>query len=91
MRFVSKTKQFQVGDRVYARFFGDQVLVIEAVASVASPFPHYVCSLSGSFFLISKLWLSSKKLSTETEDSNYRQLSFLNQQDEAIDQQPVAV
>lgn len=71
-----KFKQFNVGQSVYVRFFGDQRLTIESIAKVGSPFPHYVCSLNGCNYLISRLYISLKRLSPETKDSNRLQLSL---------------
>jgi len=71
-----KHKQFNLGESVYVRFFGDQKLVIKSIAKVGSSFPHYVCSLNGCDYLISKLYISSKRLSPETKDSNRLQLSL---------------
>lgn len=65
---------FNIGDSVYARYFGDEVLVIEALAETQSPFPHYICSIGDNRYVISKLQLSSKKLISETEDGNRKQL-----------------
>ncbi|MGA1713327.1 MAG: hypothetical protein ACO4CS_18750 [bacterium] len=81
----------EIGDQVYARFFGDEILTIKALArkplshrtcvvkgkTYGIPdFPHYVCSSRGSDYVIPKLHLSTKRLSPETGTSNRRQLSL---------------
>ena len=66
--------EFVPGDRVYARWFGDDVLTVQGVAKVDSSFPHYICSLGKSKFVISKLHLSTQRIISETKDSNRRQL-----------------
>jgi hypothetical protein len=66
--------EFVPGDRVYARWFGDDVLTVQGVAKVDSSFPHYICSLGRSKFVISKLHLSTQRIIPETKDSNRRQL-----------------
>lgn len=73
MSAPGKTKQFAVGDSVYARYFGEKKLVIKSVAKVNSQFPHYICSLEGEEFLMSKLYISSKCLLPYTDDLNIRQ------------------
>lgn len=72
---VQKT-DFQVGDAVYARYHGDDILKIVGIAEVASPAPHYVCELNEDRYVISKFHLSTKRLTTETEDCNRRQLTI---------------
>lgn len=72
---IQKT-EFKVGDGVYARYHGDRVLRIAAVADVNSPLPHYICELDGDKYLIPKLHLSTKNLISEVEDGNRRQLKL---------------
>lgn len=80
-RFSGKTPMvqktdFQIGDAVYARYHGDDVLKIVGIADVASPAPHYICEIDGQRYVISKFHLSTKRLTGETEDCNRRQLSI---------------
>lgn len=72
---VQKTN-FQVGDTVYARYHGDDVLKIIGIAEVDCPTPHYICEVEGKQYIISKFHLSTKKLASEIEDGNRRQLSI---------------
>lgn len=77
MASLLKLKQFHPGDYAYARFFGDNQVLIESKMLSKSGFPHYVClAKSGERYLISKLWLSTKRISPETDDSNCKQLEL---------------
>lgn len=77
MASLLKLKQFHPGDYAYARFFGDNQVLIESKMLSKSGFPHYVClAENGERYLISKLWLSTKRISPETDDSNCKQLEL---------------
>lgn len=66
---------FRPGDIVYARWFGDEALVIVDQASVNSHFPHYICeTIDKVRYVMSKLHLSRSPISPHTNDSNRRQL-----------------
>jgi len=78
MASLLKLKQFHPGDYAYVRFFGDNQVLIESKMVLKSGFPHYVCvTENGEKYLISKLWLSTKRISPETGDSNYKQLELV--------------
>lgn len=70
----SPTAHFKPGDQVYARYFGDDILLVRKLADTGKSFPHYVCSLNGKCYLVSQLHLSSKRLSSFVEDGNRKQL-----------------
>lgn len=67
---------FQVGESVYARWFGDEILTIVERAKVESPLPHYICSSENGNWIIPRIHLSRKKITSETLDSNRRQLKL---------------
>ena len=68
--------EFKTGDIVYARYHGDSVLRIAALANVDAPFPHYICEVDGDKYLIPKLHLSTRSLLSEVEGGNRRQLKL---------------
>lgn len=72
-RPTRKTKEILVGDTVYARFFGEKQLKVTAIAKTGLKFPHYICSVDGKSWLISKLYLSTKSIKQFTEDDNFKQ------------------
>ena len=72
---IQKT-EFRVGDAVYARYHGDDVLTIVGIADVKALAPHYICETSGQRWVISKLHLSTKRLTCETDDGNRLQLAL---------------
>lgn len=78
MSAASRTKQIQVGDKVYARYFGDDELIVAKIAYVKSPCPHYYCVHNGKEYLISKLYLSTRRISPDTEDGNRLQPPLLD-------------
>lgn len=61
MPFI-KGQEIKVGDKVYARFFGDKLLTVKSVEKVSSGFPHFICSLGRSEYLIPKIHLSIKSI-----------------------------
>lgn len=71
-----KLKSFKIGDKVYARFFGDKVLLIEDIFTAGVRFPHYICSIEGNKYIVPKIYLSSKTLIGRVESGNHRQLSI---------------
>lgn len=73
---TKKLKTFKIGDMVYARFFGSDKLRIEDTAFARSGFPHYVCSVGGTSYLIPKIHLSTIPLSGKIELNNRKQLKL---------------
>lgn len=65
------------GDKVYARWFGDEKLTVIKQVKTKSPFPHYVCELGKNQYIISKLHLSRKRIISEVSDGNRKQLAVL--------------
>lgn len=70
-----KLKSFNVGDKVYARFFGKESLVVEGVLTETC-FPHYICSIKNQKYVIPKIHLSTKPLENLTELKNHKQLAI---------------
>jgi len=77
MSAFNKSTELRIGDSVYARFFGEDLLIIEDIAQVASRFPHYLCYLRGEKYLIPKIHLSTRSLLVDTGAGNRRQLELL--------------
>ena len=66
--------RFKPGDEVYARYFGDDILIVRGLADAGKPFPHYLCSLNGKGYVLPQLHLSGKRLLPCLDDNNRRQL-----------------
>jgi hypothetical protein len=64
------------GQEVYARWFGDDKLTIVRLADLPGKFPHYICELEKSYYLISKIQLSTSRIIPEVDDGNRNQLKF---------------
>lgn len=76
MPATAEHHKFKAGDSVYARFFGDEVLTIKAIAKANAKFPHYVCSLRNEDYVIPGIHLSSRALVAEVGGGNRRQLDL---------------
>ena len=70
MTAFDQLQQIEPGDTVYARFFGEETLVVKGVAKTSSSFPHYLCQSENAVHLIPKIHLSTKNLLTLTGDGN---------------------
>lgn len=66
----NQLQQIEPGDTVYARFFGEETLVVKGVAKTSLLFPHYLCQLEDAVHLIPKIHLSTKNLLPLTGDGN---------------------
>lgn len=80
-RFISgaiviQRTDFNIGDDVYARYHGDDILTIVGIADVNASAIHYICEKNGQRWVISKFHLSTRKLACETEDGNRLQLKL---------------
>ena len=76
MQAVSKSKRFDPGEIVYARFFGDKPLVVGEILIADSSFPHYFCVSEGDTHLIPMIHLSRRDLVPLVGDGNRRQLEL---------------
>jgi hypothetical protein len=76
MQSVSRSEQFDPGDIVYARFFGNKAFVVKGVAKTHSPFPHYFCESEGDIYLIPMIRLSTRDFLPLVEDGNRLQLEL---------------
>jgi hypothetical protein len=65
---------FEVGDLVFARYYGDTVLKITGIANMSGPGVYYICEADGKKHIIPKIQLSTKSLVSETGDGNRKQL-----------------
>lgn len=72
--------RFNKGDVVYARWFGQETLLIVRPVKVNSPFPHWIVSSWGGrkndFWVIPQIHLSSKNILIAAGDNNRKQLNL---------------
>jgi hypothetical protein len=77
---MSGPHRFEIGDVVYARWFGLEPLVIERRAKVNSPFPHWICKSWGGrrndFWVIPQIHLSIQNITILAKDNNRKQPSL---------------
>lgn len=75
---MKKTRHFNVGDRVYGRFFGGDVLLIKDIFKTESGFLHYICSIGKNKYVVPGIHLSTKTLINTVNDGNRKQLKLFN-------------
>lgn len=78
MANTKKTKHFNIGDRVYGRFFGSDILLIEDIFKTESGFLHCICSIRKSKYVVPCIHLSTKMLINTVNDGNRKQLRLFN-------------
>lgn len=76
------SSNFAVGQKLYARWHGQDTVQILERAAIKSPFPHYICRVicedlvDDEYWIIPGIQLSTSKISSETGDGNRKQLKF---------------
>jgi hypothetical protein len=75
---MTQKEPFAPGDRVFVRWFGDDLLTVVREHKCSSPFPHYVCRFeeTETDFVVSKLQMSRKRITMMSGDANRKQLEL---------------